>query len=62
MFYCDMCAFERGYPEGFRKSRGPCEFCGKTRNCSDVPTPILTKYDERKKADIGSEVAEQWKC
>lgn len=41
MFYCTPCATEQGWPEGFAKSRGLCEVCGKTAICSDRPSSSL---------------------
>jgi len=41
MFYCDGCGKKNGWPEGFSKSYGPCEVCGKTRLCNDVPSSQL---------------------
>ncbi len=41
MFYCQSCADERGWPEGWAKSRGPCELCAKIALCSDRPSSSL---------------------
>jgi hypothetical protein len=41
MFYCDTCRDKRNWPDGFVKSRGPCELCGKQAACSDVPSGAL---------------------
>lgn len=51
MFYCDPCARSKGWPEGFMKSHGPCEVCGKTRLCSDVPSKFLPLPKEKSNAD-----------
>ena len=41
MFYCDACQRQNEWPEGFLRSYGPCEVCGKPSNCSDVPSSWL---------------------
>lgn len=41
MFFCDTCAVERGWPGSWSKSAGPCEICGKTAVCNDVPSRYL---------------------
>lgn len=41
MFYCTQCAKEAGWPEKVFKSLGPCEICGHTRPCNDVPSRLL---------------------
>lgn len=43
MFYCKSCAVENGWPhfDGMFMSRGPCEMCGKTADCADVPSKNL---------------------
>jgi len=41
MYYCNECEKKNGWPEGFSKSRGPCEVCGKTRVCSDIASSQL---------------------
>ena len=42
MFYCDKCGNERGWPVGVRgRSVGPCEICGATSDCNDVPSAHL---------------------
>lgn len=43
MFYCDKCASERDWPSGWPhpQSVGPCEVCGKTRTCTDIPSSAL---------------------
>lgn len=42
MFYCNPCAKPRGWPESeFMRSYGPCEICGKTALCNDVPSRFL---------------------
>jgi hypothetical protein len=37
MFYCDSCRDKNDWPDGLMKSFGPCECCGTTDRCSDVP-------------------------
>ncbi len=41
MFYCQPCGDDRNWPEGWMKSRGPCELCGKVAICSDRPSSSL---------------------
>jgi len=41
MFYCEACRIKRDWPEGFLRSYGPCELCGKMANCHDVPSRFL---------------------
>jgi len=41
MFYCDRCANQRGWPEGFGKSWNACELCGRMVACNDVPLSAL---------------------
>lgn len=41
MFYCPECEARRKWPNGFMKSYGACEICGKTALCSDVPSYAL---------------------
>lgn len=41
MFYCDKCRQQLQWPEGFSKSAGPCEICGVTAVCYEVPASRL---------------------
>jgi hypothetical protein len=43
MFICHEC-LKKNYEEvmTLRGSYGPCEDCGKTRNCADIPSSALT--------------------
>ena len=41
MFYCKKCGDDREWPEGFFKSYGRCEICGKSAPCSDVQSKLL---------------------
>ena len=41
MFYCKACQDKYSWPDGFMKSHGPCEMCGKPSLCSDVPSRFL---------------------
>lgn len=41
MFFCDRCRVRKQWPESLAKSTGPCEICGKTRLCNDVPSSAL---------------------
>lgn len=43
MFYCEPCGLKNDWPVWmiFGMSVGPCECCGKTRECFDVPSHAL---------------------
>lgn len=41
MFFCEECRERRSWPGLWPSSRGPCEVCGKTRDCYDVPSSRL---------------------
>jgi hypothetical protein len=41
MFYCDECAKRNRWPDLIPVSYGPCEVCGRTRACYDVPSSAL---------------------
>lgn len=41
MFFCDECKTQNGWPGIIPLSRGPCECCGKVRDCYDVPSAFL---------------------
>lgn len=41
MFYCDPCREKKKWPEGFHQSYGPCEICGVSAGCWDVPSSCL---------------------
>lgn len=45
MFYCDKCRKKMSWPEGFSKSYGPCELCGKTSVCNEVHSKHLMDKD-----------------
>lgn len=49
MFYCDPCRLKRGWPMSFSKSKGPCEECGETTICHDVPSKQVPLVDARNK-------------
>lgn len=49
MFYCDPCREEHGLREGFARSLGTCEYCGRRANCQDVPSSILAEDARRKR-------------
>lgn len=49
MFYCQACAKKKSWPESLCQSQGPCEVCGKTALCNDVPSKDLPP-SERSKA------------
>ena len=50
MFYCEPCASKNQWPffYGMPTSRGPCECCGKTASCADVPSSALPAPKPRK--------------
>ncbi len=50
MFYCDDCAEKRGWLKTIGKSVGPCEICGKTKECNDRPSSELPplKVDQKR--------------
>jgi hypothetical protein len=41
MFFCEECRVERGWPESFSQSQGPCELCKKHAVCHNVPSRAL---------------------
>ena len=41
MFYCDVCRGKYAWPDSLCKSIGPCEMCGVTAMCNDVPSSLL---------------------
>jgi hypothetical protein len=41
MFFCNKCAEECGWNESLVKSFGPCEICGESTVCNDVPSRLL---------------------
>jgi hypothetical protein len=41
MFYCTACAKKYTWPDWGSTSYGPCEICGKTAGCFDVPSRYL---------------------
>ena len=45
MFYCDECRTKNNWPESAAVSFGPCEICGHTKPCFDVPSYCLPKTD-----------------
>ena len=42
MFYCEKCREKNQWPESFGRSRGRCEVCGKTADCHDVASRLLS--------------------
>ena len=49
MFVCDECAKENNVDNFYMmlfRSYGPCEMCGKTRSCGDVPCHAIGNNDE----------------
>lgn len=43
MFYCEPCGKKSDWPtwDFLPQSRGPCEMCGKSAACFDVPSSSL---------------------
>ena len=41
MYFCDPCRGKKQWSESMAKSEGPCEVCGKTSVCNDVPSKYL---------------------
>lgn len=41
MFYCELCRVKMEWPQSFGGSHGPCEVCGVTSNCYDIPSKYL---------------------
>lgn len=59
MFYCKDCREKNAWPEGLGRSYGRCEVCGKTAECSDVPSkylPEAPKKAEDPENDLASQV------
>ena len=49
MFFCGDCAGKRGWSGLFYPFfHGPCELCGKTRVCADIPSAVLANFDKEK--------------
>lgn len=48
MFFCEECRVRNEWPEGFAKSLGPCEICGKTAACYDIPSSALPPVKREK--------------
>lgn len=48
MFYCKKCGDKNNWPDGFRKSYGPCEICRVSAECSDVPSSQLPMPEKKK--------------
>jgi len=41
MFYCEQCRKRKKWPGSISKSLGPCECCGKVRECHERPSSSL---------------------
>lgn len=50
MFYCEKCRKRNDWPEGFRKSLGPCELCKKVAPCNDVNCAQLPPPKRKRKS------------
>ena len=51
MFYCDKCREKNKWPFGFMRSFGPCEVCGETAHCYDVPSKCIPLRISQKELD-----------
>jgi hypothetical protein len=49
MFFCEGCRKDNDWPEGFMRSFGPCEVCGRRANCHDVPSRALPEPKRKAK-------------
>jgi len=57
MFYCEPCAKKNHWPTTIMvKSYGRCEVCGKTRECNDTPSSVLSSSPERRKHHVAHDV------
>ena len=52
MLYCDSCRKAADWPISGAKSVGPCEVCGKTRECYDVPSRLLPSVELKPKPEL----------
>lgn len=52
MFYCEKCRVERGWPESFGKSHGPCEICHTVAVCNDIPSRALPEPKRKPESTI----------
>lgn len=58
MFFCKPCEDYNDWPGSLFKSFGKCEMCGKTAECSDVPSKYLPEsrayreFEAKKLAEI----------
>lgn len=52
MFYCDACGKKRHWPVGLVRSNGRCEVCGKSRECSDIPSSSLPPAPPRLQVEV----------
>jgi hypothetical protein len=41
MFYCDPCRVKKGWPAGYRKRLGKCDFCPADGVCHERPSTEL---------------------
>lgn len=58
MFFCEECRQRNNWPGLWPSSRGPCEVCGKTRDCYDVSSSRLWPVDVEGK-DLGGRQAKR---
>lgn len=47
MFYCTECADKWEWPVTMFQSFGPCEMCGRSRSCNEVPSRYLPDPKEK---------------
>lgn len=62
MFYCNPCAKENDWPETITCSFGPCEVCGNSSICNEMPSkllPIGLKPDYRREKERVTMASEQ---
>jgi hypothetical protein len=59
MFFCEMCRFARRWPGSLMRSHGPCEICGVTSNCYDVPSKELPLRGARSAVILDEKVRQQ---
>lgn len=67
MFYCDKCAEKNEWPnEWWRpKSFGRCEMCGKTNECTDIPSSALPDAEPPRcgaDLDFDGEIRVRYNC
>lgn len=46
MFYCEDCRRPRRWPDSTLYSWGPCEICGRSKFCYEVPSKLIPPESE----------------